>query len=129
MVERLGNRLITAALLGLVISIFALYFIALRSSFPSGQPVEGLFRGIIRDARRDDWPAARDKAERLRRIWTAKKRLIYMNFADEVDLVLFERALNRVAAAAETATKIEAVGYAETGRTLWRNFLRILPEP
>lgn len=79
-----GNRIITLGLFPLVILIFVSYFAALRTAFPSGQPVEGFFTGLIHDAQKEDWPAARRKAGQLKRIWSAKKSLILLNYAERI---------------------------------------------
>ena len=124
----MNNRFITIALLGLILSIFTLYFLVQKTILPAGQPISGLFQKIILDAQGDKWAEAARKARLLEAEWKKYKYLITFNYA-EADYQLFEDTLYALTAATETEEEFATISRAKAGQKLWENFRRIFPEP
>ncbi len=122
------NRTITYSLLGLILLLFATYFIAQNTIFPSGQPIVNELNNIIEYAQQDEWVEAEDSTNKLIRHWDEGKYLLTLNYA-EADYSLFLDNLARIQGAISTKNDTETVSHALSTLKLWNNFTRVVPEP
>ena len=122
------NRTVTLALLGLVLFWFAAYFLGQRALFTSEMAMETRLEGIIQYAERNQWEQAEESFSRLMAEWEKRKYYLALNYA-EADYSLFIENLARTRIAIASKDAAETVSQARAALALWRNFIKVIPEP
>lgn len=122
------NRTVTYGLLGLILILFMLYFIIQGIGHPSGQPIADQLNYIVECAENSRWTEAEETVDRLLQSWDRVKHLLAINYS-EADYSLFIDNLARLRGAVRTQDDTETVSLAFSTLNLWKNFLRVVPEP
>lgn len=122
------NRTVTLALLGLVLFWFAAYFLGQRAIFTSEIAMESRLAGIVRYAETNQWEQAEESFSRLMAEWEKRKYYLALNYA-EADYSLFIENLARTRIAIASKDAAETVSQARAALALWRNFIKVIPEP
>jgi hypothetical protein len=124
----MGDKRITLLLCGILALLLGLYFTLQRLMLPAGQPLTGLFRDVIRQVEAERWTAAQKTALKLEKTWKTHKYFIALNYGEE-DYALLKDTILRIRSGVQTRDQAEAVGQARAGVALWKNVLKIIPEP
>lgn len=122
------NRTVTLALLGLVLFWFVAYFLGQRTVFTSEMAMETRLEGIIQYAERNQWEQAEESFNQLMAEWEKRKYYLALNYA-EADYSLFIENLARTRIAIASKDAAETVSQARAALALWRNFIKVIPEP
>lgn len=122
------NVTITYSLFGLVILLFAGYFIAQNIIFPSGKLIVDELNNIIEYAQQDKWTEAEASANKIIKAWDKEKYLLAFNYA-EADYSLFLDNLSKMRGAIKTKDDTETVSQALSTLEFWDNFIKVIPQP
>ncbi len=122
------NRTITISLFVIVLGLFLFIFIVKEYAFPSGQPITGHLDSIIEYAQQKNWPKAAAEAKALDHEWDEKQHILYLNYA-ETDIFLFDDSLSRIQGGIQSEDVDETVSQSLSALKLWKNFIKIIPNP
>jgi hypothetical protein len=125
---KMGDKKITLLLCGILSVLLGFYFTLQRLMLPAGEPLTGLFRDVIRHVSDGRWTEAQKSAFDLENHWEKHKYLIAFNYG-ETDYDQLKEAILRIGSGARTQDQAETIGRARVGLELWKNVLRIIPEP
>lgn len=124
----LSNKAVNVALFGIVLLIFLLYFVTIHTVLPSGEPIKGQLQSLIDYAGEEKWEDAQNSLEDLNKTWNRIKFLIALNYG-EADYPIFLEYLGRLKTAVKTRDASQVTTDAAAALALWKNFIKVIPEP
>ena len=120
------NRTINIGLVALILVIFIGYFSLLNFTF-TNQISEQLMQAET-FAKNENWDGVLEVTKELKDKWSRQKHLLMFNFA-EAEFALFENHLSYIIGGAEGKQLDTTLGNIAAAKDLWKNFVKVVPEP
>ena len=120
------NRTINIGLIALILVIFIGYFSLLNFTF-TNQISEQLMQAET-FAKNENWDGVLEVTKELKDKWSRQKHLLMFNFA-EAEFALFENHLSYIIGGAEGKQLDTTLGNIAAAKDLWKNFVKVVPEP
>jgi len=124
----LSNNTITRGLIGIIVIIFAVFFVVQNYVYDSGNRFEDTLKVIMDEAKKENWEMAQQKEEEFNKLWLNGKYLIALNNAEH-DYSEMKDAIEVLRSSIEIKDRNRAVESANRVMGHFINFKKIVPEP
>ena len=124
----MSNNTITRGLIGIIVIIFAVFFVVQNYVYDSGNRFEDTLKVIMDEAKKENWEMAQQKEEEFNKIWLNGKYLIALNNAEH-DYSEMRDAIEVLRSSIEIKDRNRTVESANRVKGHFINFKKIVPEP
>lgn len=122
------DRTITLSLLGILITLFIIYFFILHYYFINKYPMNSLMDTLIIKVGDGNWVEAEQLMEQINESWNKLHPLLALNYA-EADYSMFIEFLGRLDSDINEKNADQATSDASAAQRIWENFVKVVPQP